>query len=86
MFATSFFSIISFYAKQAFNYGSTNNQRTARFLYNVRWITFSAQVPCLPASPRVGLCVQRSTNFENVVFARIDYCVVRCTHPPTCVR
>ncbi|CAN0490503.1 unnamed protein product, partial [Hapterophycus canaliculatus] len=44
MFATIFFSIISFYAKQAFNYGSTNNHRTARFLYHVRWITFSAQV------------------------------------------
>ncbi|CAM9228373.1 unnamed protein product [Scytosiphon promiscuus] len=43
MFATIFFSIISFYAKQAFNYGSSNNQRTARFLYHVRWVTFSAQ-------------------------------------------
>ncbi|CBJ30982.1 expressed unknown protein [Ectocarpus siliculosus] len=43
MFATIFFSIISFYAKQAFNYGSTNNHRTARFMYHVRWITFSSQ-------------------------------------------
>lgn len=46
MFATIFFSIISFYAKQAFNYGSVRNERTARFLYHVRWVTFSAQVTC----------------------------------------
>ncbi|CAN0130115.1 unnamed protein product [Pylaiella littoralis] len=52
MFATIFFSIISFYAKQAFNYGSTNNQRTARFLYRVRWITFSAQ-----ACYTIGICL-----------------------------
>lgn len=44
MFATIFFSIISFHAKQAYNYGSINNNRTARFLHSIRWVTFSAQV------------------------------------------
>lgn len=58
MFATIFFSIISFYAKQAFNYGSTNNQRTARFLYHVRWITFSAQVKLLLVLRTFSWCTQ----------------------------
>lgn len=50
MFATIFFSVISFYAKQSYNYGSTKNNRTASFLYHVRWVTFSAQVSnCISA-------------------------------------